>query len=212
MKAQIDVAADGVISIGVFVAADGASLVATERRNGAPVEVLALRGVLPWALLATALEHLQPPAVAIYTCDKAMATALTPPFPPPAPDKVAQVPYWGKVSYGGDAQHWACLRALAMTRFKVFLVDGAQLRRARAIYDASNFDSNNDRSRPVPGGTAGTQAGGDGGTRKSLPVDAYTAEERRFASLMLGGKNRAGVRHPGRRTRRRKAHPVPAGD
>lgn len=206
MKTQIDVTADGVISIGVYAATGGASLVATERRDGAPVEVLALRGAHAWSLLATALEHLQPHAVAIYTSDTAMATALTPPFPPPAPDKAKQVWYWGKVQYGGDEQHWACLRALAMTRFKVFLVDGAALKRARAIHDASSFDDTyNDR---IPGGTAGAEAGGDGSARKSVPTASYTAEERRRAALMLGGKNRSGIRHSGRRTRRRKASPV----
>lgn len=209
MKTQIDVTADGVISIGVYAATGGASLVATERRDGAPVEVLALRGAHAWSLLATALEHLQPHAVAIYTSDTAMATALTPPFPPPAPDKAKQVWYWGKVQYGGDEQHWACLRALAMTRFKVFLVDGAALKRARAIYDASSFDNTyND----LPGGTAGAETRGDGSARKSVPAASYTAEERRRAALLLGGKNRKGIRHPGRRTRRRKASPVQAGN
>lgn len=212
MKQRIDITMDGVTSIGLFVGDAGAALVQTVRRDGKPVEVLTLRGAQPWPLLVEALNAAPSDTVAIYTNDRALATALTPPFPPPTPDKTEQGRYWGKVQYGGDDQHWACLRALAMLRFKAFLVDGAQLKRARTIYDASDIDSNtyNDRCAVAARATV-AQANSNGSARKGVPAATYTAEERRYASLVLGGKARQSVHHPRRRNRRQQTQPVPAG-
>lgn len=200
---QLDLKAEGVTSIGLYVGAEGAALVLTIRRNGRAEEVLTLRDSQPWTILAKALSIPSSKLVALYTNDRDVWRNLTPPYPAPVPDKSQQVRSWGQVRYGGNEHHWECLRALATVRFEAILVDGSLLKRARSIYDASDINYRNTITDNIAGSASCPQEGGDGNVRESVPAKTYTAEERRLAQLMLGGKNRQGTRHPASGVRRR---------
>jgi hypothetical protein len=202
MRKKIDITEPNTLNVGLYAGQDGCGLVATLRKESGVVELLAVAGGDGWALLAQALEvlHGTGKQVVIFTNHAEIADALQHPSRPPAPDKWVEIKGWGKVGYGGNVHHWACLRMLTQygSAWKVFSVPANKLKRAGDVYAKRNsIDSAGAFAAIVAGRAAEGKTKGDGGVQPSLPSATRATKGWHHVVSLLGSADRPGLRHAG---------------